>query len=86
MLPPPRHRVGTGVRPSQISGALNPRHPGHGAESALSADLHARLNDSSGIPTGYRDKLRHAVDRAIKFATAVAATADNEGDARRATP
>src|SRR4029077_3708688 len=57
----------------------------HGAEAALAADLHARLDDSAAIPAGYRDKLRHAIDKAIGFAKAIAATTDNEGDARRAT-
>jgi len=57
----------------------------HGAESALSADLHARLKDSWAIPQAYRDTLKHAVDRAIQFAATVASSSDNEGDARRAT-
>jgi alkylation response protein AidB-like acyl-CoA dehydrogenase len=57
----------------------------HGAESALAADLHARLNESGTVPQGWRDHLRGLVDRAIGFARAVAANADNEADARRAT-
>src|SRR5437868_330567 len=57
----------------------------HGAESALSADLHARLKDASAIPPAYRDRLKQAVDRAVQFAATIASTSDNEGDARRAT-
>jgi len=29
----------------------------HGADSALGADLHARLDDSAGVPQGWRDHL-----------------------------
>ena len=57
----------------------------HHAESALGADLHARLSESSGIPQGFRDRLRTLVDRAIAFAQSVAADPANESDARRAT-
>jgi acyl-CoA dehydrogenase len=57
----------------------------HGAESALAADLHARLNESVTVPQGWRDRLRGLVDRGIGFARAVAANTDNEGEARRAT-
>jgi len=57
----------------------------HGADSALAADLHARLDESAVVPQGYRDTLRKAIDRAIGFARMIAATSDNEGDARRAT-
>ena len=57
----------------------------HGAESALSADLHARLDDSGTVPQAFRDRLRDLVDRAIAFARAVASRADNEAEARRAT-
>jgi hypothetical protein len=57
----------------------------HGAESALAADLHARLDDSSAVPQAWRDRLRDLVDRAIGFARQVASRADNEADARRAT-
>jgi acyl-CoA dehydrogenase len=57
----------------------------HGADSALAADLHARLKEPSAIPQGYRDTLKRAIDRAIQFAATVAASSDNEGDARRAT-
>jgi alkylation response protein AidB-like acyl-CoA dehydrogenase len=57
----------------------------HGAESALAADLHARLDDSSTVPQAFRDRLRGLVDRAIGFAREVASRADNEAEARRAT-
>ena len=57
----------------------------HGAESALAADLHARLDESAQVPQTWRDQLRVLVDRTIGFARAVAADADNEADARRAT-
>jgi acyl-CoA dehydrogenase len=57
----------------------------HGAESALAADLHARLKEASAIPQNYRDTLKHAIDRAIQFAATVASSSDNEGDARHAT-
>jgi alkylation response protein AidB-like acyl-CoA dehydrogenase len=57
----------------------------HGAESALAADLHARLKESTAIPQSYRDTLKHAIDRAVRFATTVASSSDNESDARRAT-
>jgi acyl-CoA dehydrogenase len=57
----------------------------HGAEAALGADLHARLDDSAGVPAAWRDRLHGLVDRAIGFAREVAARADNEAEARRAT-
>jgi alkylation response protein AidB-like acyl-CoA dehydrogenase len=57
----------------------------HGAEAALAADLHARLDDSSGVPQAWRGTLRDLTDRAIGFAREVASRADNEADARRAT-
>jgi len=57
----------------------------HGAEAALAADLHARLDDSSGVPQGFRDRLRELADRAIGFAREVAAHSDYEAEARRAT-
>jgi hypothetical protein len=57
----------------------------HGAESALAADLHARLDESGAVPQAWRDRLRGLVDRAVGFAREVASRADNEGDARRAT-
>src|SRR5882762_1460544 len=57
----------------------------HGAESALAADLHARLDDSANVPLAWRDRLRELTDRAIGFARDVAAHTDNEAEARRAT-
>ena len=57
----------------------------HGAESALAADLHARIDDSAGVPQAWRDRLHSLSDRAIAFAREVAARSDNEADARRAT-
>jgi acyl-CoA dehydrogenase len=57
----------------------------HGAESALSADLHARLDDSASVPQAWRDNLRGFVDRAVGFAREVASKSENEADARRAT-
>ncbi len=57
----------------------------HGAESALGADLHARLDESANVPQRWRDRLHGLTDKAIAFAQAVAARADNEAEARRAT-
>src|SRR5271155_4139958 len=57
----------------------------HGAEAALAADLHARLDDSANVPQAWRDTLRDLTDRAIGFAREVAARTDNEAEARRAT-
>src|SRR5438445_300395 len=57
----------------------------HGAEAALAADLHARLDDSANVPEAWRNRLRELTDRAIGFAREVASQSDNEGDARRAT-
>jgi acyl-CoA dehydrogenase len=57
----------------------------HGAEGALAADLHARLDDSATVPQAWRDRLRGLVDRAVGFAREVASRADNEAEARRAT-
>jgi acyl-CoA dehydrogenase len=57
----------------------------HGAEAALSADLHARLDDSANVPQAWRARLRDLSDRAVGFAREVAARTDNEADARRAT-
>ncbi|KPG01266.1 isovaleryl-CoA dehydrogenase [Rhodopseudomonas sp. AAP120] len=57
----------------------------HGAESALAADLHARLDDATGLPQAWSDRLRGLIDRAIGFAREVAGHAENESDARRAT-
>jgi hypothetical protein len=57
----------------------------HGAESALAADLHARLDDSSKVPQACRDRLRSLTVRAVGFAREIAARTDNEAEARRAT-
>ncbi|UPK03553.1 acyl-CoA dehydrogenase family protein [Bradyrhizobium sp. 170] len=57
----------------------------HGADAALAADLHARLDDSVDVPQAWRDRLRELSDRAVGFAREVASRSDNEGDARRAT-
>jgi hypothetical protein len=57
----------------------------HGAEGALAADLHARLDDSPTVPQAWRDRLRGLTDRAIGFAREVAGETDNEAEARRAT-
>jgi hypothetical protein len=57
----------------------------HGADSALGADLHARLDDSAGVPVAFRDRLRGLIDSAIGFARKVAAHSENEAEARRAT-
>jgi acyl-CoA dehydrogenase len=57
----------------------------HGADAALSADLHARLDDCPDVPQAWRDRLRDLTDRAIGFAREVAARTDNEAESRRAT-
>jgi alkylation response protein AidB-like acyl-CoA dehydrogenase len=57
----------------------------HGADAALAADLHARLDDSADVPQAWRDRLRGLADRAIGFAREVVGRMDNEAEARRAT-
>jgi acyl-CoA dehydrogenase len=57
----------------------------HGADGALAADLHARLDDSANVPQAWRDRLRDLADRAIGFAREVAGSTDSEAEARRAT-
>ncbi|QIG95644.1 acyl-CoA dehydrogenase family protein [Bradyrhizobium sp. 6(2017)] len=57
----------------------------HGADNALAADLHVRLDDSPNVPQAWRSRLRDLSDRAIGFAREVSGSIDNEGDARRAT-
>lgn len=57
----------------------------HGAEAALAADLHARLDEATSVPQAWRDRLRDLTDRAIALAREVAGRADNEAEARRAT-
>ncbi|MGA7071754.1 acyl-CoA dehydrogenase family protein [Bradyrhizobium sp.] len=57
----------------------------HGADAALAADLHARIDDSASIPSAFRDRLRGLVDSAIEFARKIAGRSENESEARRAT-
>jgi len=57
----------------------------HGADAALAADLHARLDHSANVPRAWRDRLRELTDRAVGFAREVAGRGDREADARRAT-
>src|SRR3982075_289844 len=57
----------------------------HGADAALAADLHARLDDSANVPAAWRSRLHGLTDRAVGFAREVASRMDHEGDARRAT-
>ncbi len=57
----------------------------HGADSALAADLHARLDDAASVPIAWRDRLRGLTDRATGFAREVAGHSENEAEARRAT-
>jgi alkylation response protein AidB-like acyl-CoA dehydrogenase len=57
----------------------------HGADAALAADLHARLDHSANVPQAWRDRLRDLTDRAVRFAREVAGRTDNEAEARRAT-
>src|SRR5579863_8043314 len=57
----------------------------HGADAALAADLHARLDDSATVPRVWRDRLHGLTDRAVGFAREVAARSENEAEARRAT-
>src|SRR5277367_6418477 len=57
----------------------------HGADAALAADLHARLDDTANVPQAWRDRLHGLSDRAIGFAREVASHSDVEAEARRAT-
>src|ERR1700732_923673 len=57
----------------------------HGADSALAADLHARLDDSASVPAVFRDRLRGLIDSAVGFARKIAGHSENEAEARRAT-
>lgn len=57
----------------------------HGAEAALGADLHARIDDAASVPQIWRDRLRELTDKAVYFARDVASNADHEADSRRAT-
>src|SRR6201994_3228019 len=57
----------------------------HGAEAALAADLHARLDDCAKVPTVWGDRFRGLVDRGLRFSRQGAAHSDNEVESRRAT-
>ena len=57
----------------------------HSAESALAADLHARISDTSILPGMYAEHLKRLTDRAIAYAQKVARDGQSEADARRAT-
>jgi acyl-CoA dehydrogenase len=57
----------------------------HGADAALAADLHARLDDSANVPQAWRDHLHGLTDRAVGFAREVAVRTEHEAEARRAT-
>src|SRR6201988_3494084 len=57
----------------------------HGADAALAADMHARLDDCASVPQAWRDRLRGLTDRVVGFAHEVAGRADHEAEARRAT-
>jgi hypothetical protein len=57
----------------------------HGAEAALAADLHARIDDAIGVPQVWRDRLRALTDKSVSFAREVASQSENEAEARRAT-
>lgn len=57
----------------------------HGAEAALAADLHARIDDSTDVPQAWLDRLRGLTDKAVGFAREVAGRSENEAEARRAT-
>src|SRR3984885_13365942 len=57
----------------------------HGADSALAADLQARLNDSASVPQAWRDRLRGLIDSAVGFARKIAGHSENEAEARPAT-
>src|SRR3982075_1288446 len=57
----------------------------HGADAALAADLHARLDDSANVPQAWRNRLRDLADRVVGFVREVAGRTDNEAEARRAT-
>ncbi|MEQ1649393.1 MAG: acyl-CoA dehydrogenase family protein [Hyphomicrobiaceae bacterium] len=57
----------------------------HGADAALGDDLHAKLREAQGVPRGFADQLKVAVDRSLAFARTTAANAEREADARRAT-
>lgn len=57
----------------------------HSAESALAADLHARIKETRILPARYADTLKRSVDKCIANATRVARKAELEAEARTAT-
>src|SRR5260370_15862289 len=65
--------------------ALSGAAGSNGAEAALAAALHARLDDSANVPQAWRDRLRDLTDRVVGFVREVAARSDNGAEARRAT-
>src|SRR4051812_50164901 len=56
----------------------------HGAESALAADLHARIDESADVPQAWRDQLYRLGDRAAGLAREGAGPAPNQGGGRPA--
>jgi acyl-CoA dehydrogenase len=54
------------------------------AHRILEAALKRRLDDAAGLPTGFRNRLELALDRALAFAERVAAEPDMEASARLA--
>jgi len=70
---------------SPNSAALKRAVGRHGADAALAADLHARLDDSAKVPQPWRGRLRDLIDRAVGLAREMARRTDNEAEARRAT-
>ena len=57
----------------------------HGAESALAADLHARLDDSAEVPQAWRDRLARPHRSRRRFCPRSRRAGDNEAESRRAT-
>ncbi len=57
----------------------------HGAESALLADLQARIAETTAAPAAFRARLGDSVEKVIAMARTVAGNPANEADARRAT-
>lgn len=56
-----------------------------GCQDALAADLHARLDDTPGVPSDFVDELRCHLDRAVAFIADVASHPEQENAARQAT-
>ncbi len=57
----------------------------HSAESALAADLHARIRETRILPERYADTLKRYVDKSVANAAQVARKAELEAEARTAT-